>query len=100
MPGLDEEYDKWNNIIDDLKYELEVLLKKVRKKYGWNSITYSTTSLLYRFQFEVAQDNKKVIAKMKEDMDVSSNTTKNIRFQNKELREIVEKLIEAEENLK
>jgi DNA mismatch repair ATPase MutS len=100
ISGLDEEYDKWNSVVDNLKYDLEVLLKKVRKEYEWESITYSTTSLLYRFQFEISKDEKGVISRMKENMEVSSITSKNIRFQNKELTQIVEKLIEAEENLK
>lgn len=90
-PGVEEDYDESQKSIDECLTDLEVLLKKVRKDLGNNSICYRDNGKEI-YQLEVPKKTK-----VPNSWDQMSATAKVTRYYSPELRKLVRALQEATE---
>jgi DNA mismatch repair protein MSH6 len=90
-PGVEEDYDQSQKVIDECLTDLETLLKKVRKDLGNNSICYRDNGKEI-YQLEVPKKTK-----VPGTWDQMSATAKVTRYYSPELRKLVRALQEATE---
>ncbi|KZM19636.1 ATP binding [Ascochyta rabiei] len=90
-PGVEEDYDESQKIIDECLADLETLLKKVRKDLGNSSICYRDNGKEI-YQLEVPKKTK-----VPKTWDQMSATAKVTRYYSPELRKLVRALQEATE---
>ena len=91
-PGLEEDYDASKARIEEIKADLEDLLKKARKSLGSNTICYRDNGKEI-YQLEVPIKVKGVPSSW----DQTSATKQVKRYYSPELRSLVRKLQEAQE---
>ncbi|KAJ4336158.1 DNA mismatch repair protein msh6 [Didymella glomerata] len=90
-PGVEEDFDESQKVIDECLIDLETLLKKVRKDLGNNSICYRDNGKEI-YQLEVPKKTK-----VPGSWDQMSATAKVTRYYSPELRKLVRALQEATE---
>ncbi|KAJ4409669.1 DNA mismatch repair protein msh6 [Didymella pomorum] len=90
-PGVEEDHDESQRVIDECLTDLETLLKKVRKDLGNNSICYRDNGKEI-YQLEVPKKSK-----VPSSWDQMSATAKVTRYYSPELRKLVRALQEATE---
>ena len=90
-PGVEEDFDKSQEAMDQCDADLQLFLKKSRKEFGSNSIQFGHNGKEI-FQLEVP---KKI--KMPNSWHQVSSTKQVVRYYNSELRQLVRNLQEAQE---
>jgi DNA mismatch repair protein MSH6 len=90
-PGVEEDYDESQKVIDECLADLETLLKKVRKDLGNSAIIYRDNGKEI-YQLEVPKKTK-----VPNTWDQMSATAKVTRYYSPELRKLVRALQEATE---
>ena len=90
-PGVEEDYDESQKVIDECLADLETLLKKVRKDLGNSAIVYRDNGKEI-YQLEVPKKTK-----VPNTWDQMSATAKVTRYYSPELRKLVRALQEATE---
>ena len=90
-PGVEENFDKSQQVIKDCKDNLDQLIKKARKELGNNNIVYKDIGKEI-YQLEIPKKTK-----VPNSWDQMSATAKVTRYYTPELRKLVRALQEAEE---
>ena len=97
QPGLDEDFDSANDIVDEIKGRMETILQKVRQQFK-DSRRINWSHAKYRYELEIPEDYVK--GKNKPDnFEFTSQRKDYQRFHTKELKSLVEELETAEERL-
>lgn len=102
VKGLSEEFDDANDRVEILKREIQEWLVNARKELKYPELRYCTNSKRFRFEFEIPVGT---FEELPEDYlwTTKASTTKQKRFnryQNTVLTELIDKLEEAENDLK
>ena len=95
--GVCKEFDTANEKVENIKASINTCLLNARKKLENPDLKFITKSLRYRFEFEC---KKEEVKDLPSEFILSSKSAKYQRFQSQELIDTVEKLEEAEEELR
>ena len=97
QPGLDESFDKANNLVTKIKAKLDCYLGEVRDSFNDERINWSHAKYRYELEIpiEIVEGDKKP-----EHFEFTSAKKDFQRFHTKEIKKIVEELENAEEKLR